>query len=153
MKICSGIFTTTNNKIVGEESVLDYVIVSDELNRYSKNMQIATLEHFTSLRTLKSFKRFSDHDAIILNVEYSKIPSQTKSYRETVWNYNHSKGWEGFHKFKSTNNSFSDCWSDISCVGTSCEKWSDRLNSILKDCFQSVELKHQNKYITVESDW
>ena len=42
MEICSGTFTRANNKIVGEKSVLDYVIVSDELIRYIKNMQIDT---------------------------------------------------------------------------------------------------------------
>ena len=35
MEICSGTFTRANNKIVGEKSVLDYVIVSDELIRYA----------------------------------------------------------------------------------------------------------------------
>ena len=42
MEICSGTFTEANNKIVREKSVLDYVIVSDELTRYIENMQIDT---------------------------------------------------------------------------------------------------------------
>ena len=42
MEICSGTFTRVNNKIVGEKSLLDYVIVSDDLIRYIKNMQIDT---------------------------------------------------------------------------------------------------------------
>ena len=75
MEICSGIFTRANNNIVGEKSVLDYVIVSDELIRYIKNMQINNVKQFTPWRTLKSGKRFSDHNAIILKLEYSKIPS------------------------------------------------------------------------------
>ena len=124
MGICSGSFTRAN-KIVAEKSVLDYVIVSDELIRYIKNMKIDTAKQFTPWCTLKSGKRFSDHNAIIPKVEYSKIPSQSKSDRETVWNFNHPKGWEKFRKFKSTNNSLSDCWNDISGVETSYEKWSD----------------------------
>ena len=59
MEICSGTFTRANNKIVGEKSVLDYVIVSHELIRYIKNMQIDTAEQFTPWRALKSGKRFS----------------------------------------------------------------------------------------------
>ena len=84
MEICSGIFTRANNKIVGEKSVLDYVIVSDELIRYIKNMQIDTVKQSMPWCTLKSGKRFSDHNAITLKVEYSKIPSQSKSDQETV---------------------------------------------------------------------
>ena len=94
-------------------------------------MQIDTTKQFMPLRILKSGKRFSDHNAIILKVECSKIPSQSKSDWETVWNFNHPKGWKRFHKFTSTSNSLSDCWNDISGVETSYEKWSDRLNSIL----------------------
>ena len=141
MEICSGTFTRANNKIVGEKSVLDYVIVSDELFRYIKNMQIDTAKQFTPWRTLKSGKRFSDHNAIILKVEYSKIPLQSKSDWETVWNFNHPKGWERFHKYTSTSNSLSDCWNDISGVETSYEKLSDRLNSILTDCFSKRRIK------------
>ena len=58
-----------------------------------------------------------------------------------MWNFNHPKGWERFHKFTSTKNSLSDCWNDISSVEASYEKRSDRLNSILKDCFSKCKIK------------
>ena len=131
MEICSGTFTRTKNKIVGEKSVLDYVIVSDELLRYIKNMQIDTVKQFTPWRTLKSGKRFSDHNAIILKGEYSKIPSRSKSDQETVWNFNHPEGWQRFHKYTSASNSLSDSC-DISGV-------------------KQVGLKSQNKCMIVES--
>ena len=101
MEICSGTFTRANNKIVGEKSVLDYVIVPNELIGYIKNTQVDSVKQFTPQRTLKSGKRFSDHNAVILKVECSKIPSQSKADRETVWNFNHPKGWERFHRFTS----------------------------------------------------
>ena len=82
MKICSGTFTKANNKIVGEKSALDYGIASDELIRYIKYMQIDIAKQFTPWCTLKSGKRFSDHNAVILKVEYNKIPSQSKSDRK-----------------------------------------------------------------------
>ena len=142
MEICTGIFTRVNNQIVGERSVLDYVIASDDLMRYIKNMQIDTNKQFTPWRTIKSGKGFSDHNAIILKLECNKIPSQSKNKRETVWNFNHIKGWERFQKTTSTDSStLSDCWNDIDCVETSYEKWSDKLNSILHDCFPKRRIK------------
>ena len=87
MKICSGIFTRANNKIVEETSVLDYVTVSDELIQYIKNMETDTAKQFMPWCTLKSGKWFSDHNAITLKVEYSKI-----------WNFDHPDGWDRFHK-------------------------------------------------------
>ena len=48
-------------------------------------LQIETAKQFTPWCTLKSSKQFSDHiNAIILKVEYSKIPSLSKIDRETV---------------------------------------------------------------------
>ena len=142
MEICTGIFTEVNNKIIGEKSVLDYVIASDDLLRYIKNMQIDTNKQFTPWRTIKSGKRFSDHNAIMLKLESNKIPSQSKNKRETAWNFNHTKGWERFQKITSTDSStLSDCWNDIDCVETSYEKWSDKLNSILHECFPKHRVK------------
>ena len=47
MKIWPGIFNRANNKIVREKSVLDYVILFDELIQYIENMQIDTVKQFT----------------------------------------------------------------------------------------------------------
>ena len=111
--------------------MLDYVIASDDLLRDIKNMQIDTNKQFTPWRTIKSGKRFSDHNAIMLKLESNKIPSQSKTKRETVWNFNHTKGWERVQKITNTDSStLSDCWNDIYCVETSYEKWSDKLNFI-----------------------
>ena len=73
-------------------------------------MQIDTNKQFTHWCTIKSGKRFSDHNAIILKLQCNKIPSQSKNKRETVWNFNHIKGWERFQKITSTDSStLSDC--------------------------------------------
>ena len=45
MEICSGTFTRANNKMVGENSVLDYVIVSDELIRYITTLKNALIAY------------------------------------------------------------------------------------------------------------
>ena len=58
MEKFTGIFTGVNNKIIREKSVLDCVIVSDDLMRYIKNMQIDTNKQFTPWRTIESGKRF-----------------------------------------------------------------------------------------------
>ena len=90
--------------------MLDYVIASDDLIRYIKNIQTDTNKQFTPWRTIKSGKRCSDHNAIILKLVCSKIPSQSENKRETAWNFNHKKGWERFQKITSTDSStLSDC--------------------------------------------
>ena len=46
MEICTGIFTRVNNKIIVGKSVLDYIIASDDLLTYIKNMQIDIALHW-----------------------------------------------------------------------------------------------------------
>ena len=85
MEICFRTFTRANNKIVGEKTALDYVIVSDELIDTLKICR-STLRNGLCLSVpSKAANDFlEDDNAIILKVEYSKIPSQFKSDRETV---------------------------------------------------------------------
>ena len=63
---CTGIFTRVNNKNPDEKSVLDYVIVSGQLEKYVNYMTIDQQKLFTTWRTLKQGKRFSDHNNAIL---------------------------------------------------------------------------------------
>ena len=62
-------FTRVNNKNSTEKYVLDYLIVSSELNKYTNTMSIAEQIQFTPWRTLKRGKRFSDHNAMLLNID------------------------------------------------------------------------------------
>ena len=52
--------------------MIDYVIPTDDLLRYIKNMQIDINKQFTPSRTIKSGKQFSDHNAIMLKLESNK---------------------------------------------------------------------------------
>ena len=64
-KKCHGTFTRVNNKNSNEKSVLDYLIFSSELDKYTNSMNIDEQKQFPPWRTLKGGKRFSDHNAIL----------------------------------------------------------------------------------------
>ena len=51
-EICSRIFTRVNDKSVGEKSVLDFVITSDELIQCITNMEIDSVKLFMPSHTL-----------------------------------------------------------------------------------------------------
>ena len=54
---CHSTFTSLNNKNSNAKSVLDYLIVSSELNKYTNSMSIdEKKKQFTPLRTLKRFR-------------------------------------------------------------------------------------------------
>ena len=62
---CEGVFTRIHKcKQTIEKSVLDYGFISSDLEEYFTSMQIDEGKHFTSWRSLKHCKRYSDHCAI-----------------------------------------------------------------------------------------
>ena len=92
-KKCHGTFTRVNNKNCDEKSVLDYLIASSELNKYTNSMSVDEQKQFTPWRTLKGGKRFSDHNAILLNIDLPLKGDVQKSVRKTTWNFSDQSGW------------------------------------------------------------
>ena len=84
---CTGIFTRVNNKSPDEKSVLDYVIVSSQLEKYVNYMRIDQQKLFTPWKTLKQGKRFSDHSAILLGMSLPVKMDLQVSSRKTTWNF------------------------------------------------------------------
>ena len=54
---------------------------------------------FTPWRTLKKGKKFSDHNAIILNLKITpQSPKASNSYPKEVWDYHNSSARNKFHE-------------------------------------------------------
>ena len=90
---CEGVFTRIHKyKQTIEKSVLDYVVISSDLEEYFTSMQIDKEKHFTPLHSLKHGKRYSDHCAI-------KFCMTMKAFEKIkVWNFNDLEGCEKFSK-------------------------------------------------------
>ena len=81
--LCQRTFTRVNNKNTSERSVLDYVIVSEKLLHNVHSVHIDEDKLFTPWRILKKGKKFSDHNAIILNLKITPhSPEASNSYCE-----------------------------------------------------------------------
>ena len=93
--ICQGTFTRIHqcNKRI-ETSVLDHVLVSDDLQQHVVSMLTDEQKQFTPWRKLKASKRFSDHCAIRFQVNNTIFTKEHHTKRIEVWNFNDSKGWE-----------------------------------------------------------
>ena len=69
LRLCKGVFTRVNNKNSAEKSVLDYVIVSSNLSDNIQSMTIDEGKLFTPWQNLQRGKRFTDHNAIIFELQ------------------------------------------------------------------------------------
>ena len=98
---CTGIFTRVNNRNPNEKPVLDYVIVSGQLEKYVNYMRIDQQKLFTPWRTSKKGKQFSDHNAISLDMSLPVKRDLQVSSRKTTWNFSDPSGWDKFEKMTS----------------------------------------------------
>ena len=69
LRLCKGVFTRVNNKNSAEKSVLDYVVVSSNLSDNIPSMTIDEGKLFTPWQNLQRGKRFTDHNAIIFELQ------------------------------------------------------------------------------------
>ena len=109
---------------------------------------------FTPWRTLKKGKKFSDHNAIILNLKItpqsskasnSKITPQSSkasnSYRKEVWDFNNSSGWKRFHELTKNDEMLINIWKEFETIEISYERWMGRLNYLSGQCFKTISNK------------
>ena len=136
---CTAIFTWVNNKNLDEKSVLVYLIVSRQLE-YVNYMGVDQQKLFTPWRTLKQGKRFSDYNAILLDMILPVKKDLQVSSRKTTWNFSDSSGWDKFEKMTSGDNTLIDCWKDSSSVEISYQIWAKRLESLMHKCFKKREI-------------
>ena len=94
LRLCKGVFTRVNNKNSAEKSVLDYVIFSSNLSDNIQSMTIDEGKLFTPWRNLQRGKRFTDHNAIIFELQCERSEGNDKSNRKVVWSFDDDKGWE-----------------------------------------------------------
>ena len=151
-EICTGVFTRTNNKNKDEKSVLDYMFISSELEKGAKSLRIDEKKDFTPWRRLKSGKRFSDHNAMILPMNVNKNPSKEEPSRETKWSFGRNANWEKFYQLTNDTSEPADCWENCSSVEIAYQKWSSRLNSIMHKCFKNTESDIIHNCIIKRSD-
>ena len=61
---------------------------------------------------LQGGKRFTDHNAILLNINLPLKGAGQKSIRKTTWNFNDQSGWGRFASLTERDSALTDCWKD-----------------------------------------
>ena len=150
LRLCKGVFTRVNNKNSAEKSVLDYVIVSSNLSGNIQSMTIDEGKLFTPWRNLQRRKRFTDHNAIIFELQCERSKGNDKSNREVVWNFNDDKGWEKFRDLTGNDSSLLEIWKSGSNVQICYQNWQSRLNRILGMCFKKKRISERKQLYNSE---
>ena len=148
--ICRGLFTRVNNKNTMEKSILDYVLVSNDLVSWIVGLQIDEGKLFTPWWKLKRDKRFSDHNAMLLSITATKSSMPAMYKRKLVWNFKEKSGWDKFQKLTTNDQTFSNIWASSDDVEASYKQWSYKLESVINQCFKRRRVRVRKKLYNQE---
>ena len=152
LDICRGLFTGVNNKNTMEKSILDYVLVSNDLVSWIVGLQIDEGKLFTAWWKLKRDKRFSDHNAMLLSITATKSSMPVMYKGKLVWNFNDKSGWDKFQELTTNDQTFSNIWASSDDVEASYKQWSYKLESVINQCFKKAELGYVKSSIIKKYD-
>ena len=151
LRLCKGVFTrVSNNKNSAEKSVLDYVIVSSNLPGNIVSMTIDEGKLFTPWRNLQRANRFTDHNAIISELQCERSKGNDRSNRKVVWNFN-EKGLESFVSSLEMTHPFLR-YRRVAILFRSVTKIGKvaRLNRILGMCFKKKRINERKQLYNSE---
>ena len=102
---------------------------------------------------MEDFERretFSDHNAILLNIDLPLKGGVQTSVRETTWNFNDQSGWEKFTSLTERDSVLTACWKDSSSVEVSYRSWEKRLDSLKNKSSKKRRVRTQKLMYTRE---
>ena len=106
---------------------------------------------FTAWRNLQRGKRFTDHNAIIFELQCERSKgNDDKSNKKVVWNLNDDKGWGKFRELTENGSSLFEIWESGNNVQICYKNWQSRLNRILGMCFVKKHINERKQLYNSE---
>ena len=133
-----------------EKSILDYVLVSNDLVSWVVGLQIDEEKLFTPWRKLKRVERFSDRNAMLLSTTATKSSMPVVHKRKLVWNFNNKSGWDKFQELTTNDQTFSNIWASSDDVEASYKQWSYKLESVIDQCLKKRRVRIHKKLYNQE---
>ena len=104
---CDGLITRERNTVNGnEKSIIDYLIICENMNLFFRKMKIDSVNAFTKYQKKgkEIFVKKSDHHLIVGYFELkSNLFSKHTDERIELFNFNDAEGWIKFKKYTSGN--------------------------------------------------
>ena len=85
-------------------------------------------------------KRFTDHNAVMFELQCERSKGNDKSNRRVVWNFSGDQGWEKFRELTENDSSLLEIWESGNNVQICYQNWQSRLDGILGMCFKKKSI-------------
>ena len=144
---CKGKWTREEN---GKKSILDYIIIEQEDEKYLKEMKIDESKKYAPFRLKKEDRQiktiYSDHNSMILttNVLLKEMEKQNKP----AIKYMTKEGYENYEK-EINEAKISNIWDKDGSVAEKFDEWSETVTKIYRKYEQEKKPKHKNKTKTM----
>ena len=141
---CHGTITRARGKGEKyEESVLDFILVSDNLLDFVESMVIDEKREFPLSSYLRGKITHSDHFTEILNmnIEYNK----QKPVREEVYNFKSIESLNRYSEILNNENNLIKCFDTNEDIETQVENWLIAFDNILKKSFTKTRVTNKIK--------
>ena len=145
---CKGIITrerTLENK--SEKSVIDYIVISQGLQKFLIEMNIDEDKKYALARYVKNKKGTkvvnSDHNTLFckFSVSFNKKPNIV---RKEFFKFKCEEGRKKFLDATSSNNLFTSCFSNLKSFETCSNKFYRTLTRTFHKCFKKIRIKNGN---------
>ena len=142
---CLGTWTRQNNSNEQEKSVIDYVLVNEDLYNYIDHMEIDEEKTFCPFRTTKLKNgvktTYSDHNSIIIDFKLKKDCSIKRKCKNIAnWKFTRS-GLQKFKELTSRNTKLCDVVTQNQDIDSMYKKWSKTFKGAMHQSFKKVNKK------------
>ena len=150
-ELCEGSITRHRNTINGaEKSIIDFVIVCDQLLPYLQRMVIDekrenTLTKFSSLKGTR-VKSESDHNPIFVQFNLTFQRKQVFERRE-IFDFKNTVSQQKFHHITDNCEKLRTCFKDISSPKTAANKFLTTLNQTFQRAFTKIRIRPQKSLL------
>ena len=143
--LCQGAITRNRMaKEINEKSILDYIIVCENLSDYLEQMVIDEKRHFplTKYATTKGVKRLvkSDHNILYAQFSLTYRSINWKKSRKEVFNLKNPDCQAKFNEVTSNSQKLKDCLIKADNFEEESNKFFKTLDDILHQCFRKIRV-------------
>ena len=146
MDICKGVITRERDTKNGKEiSVIDYILVSDNLSKYLieaciDEERLYTLHRYTRTKTNNETQILSDHNWLFIKstLMFNKSPGRIK---KTFYKYRNKESMKTFMEATSNDNLLSSSLRSTGITSVNANIFFRCLKTKIRECFKKVKIK------------
>ena len=151
---CKGLITRRRKTINSvEESIIDHVLVSEDLEEQLDSVEIDEEKHHSLTKIVKAKDgikiKASDHNPILTKIKIKWNRKLVKP-RFEIFNFKNKEGQDKFKMMTSTTTEFTDIFNNEDDINLCTRKFLRCLNRYIRKCFNKIRITNRHNKVIEE---